>query len=168
MQEAQEMKVLSWVGKIPWSRKWPPTTVFLLGKFHGKRSLAGSGGCKELDMTEHTLSHSLSLSLWWPVGDLILSIELYLCSSLSFILSWLPSLKQENVRSYIVFIFQLFWLFLLLIILYEFYDQLVHFSNEVIWHCYGECVELIDKIGECCYFNRINLSFMSMDCTSSI
>ena len=67
-----------------------------------------------------------------------------------------------------MFIFQLFWLFLLLIILYEFYDQLVHFSNEVIWHCYGECVELIDKIGECCYFNRINLSVMSMDCTSSI
>ena len=23
-----------WVGKIPWIRKWQPTLVFLLGKFH--------------------------------------------------------------------------------------------------------------------------------------
>ena len=30
-----------WVGKIPWSRKWQPTPVFLLGKLHGQRSLAG-------------------------------------------------------------------------------------------------------------------------------
>ena len=30
-----------WVGKIPWSRKWQPTLVFLPGKFHGQRSLAG-------------------------------------------------------------------------------------------------------------------------------
>ena len=31
----------SWVGKIPWRRKWQPTPVFLPGKFHGQRSLAG-------------------------------------------------------------------------------------------------------------------------------
>ena len=30
-----------WIGKIPWSRKWQPTPVFLHGKFHGKRSLGG-------------------------------------------------------------------------------------------------------------------------------
>ena len=24
-----------WVGKIPWRRKWQPTLVFVLGKFHG-------------------------------------------------------------------------------------------------------------------------------------
>ena len=30
-----------WVGNIPWKRKWPPTPVFLPGKFHGQRSLAG-------------------------------------------------------------------------------------------------------------------------------
>ena len=36
-------------GKIPWSKKWQPTPVFLPGKFHGQRSLAGysSWGCKE-------------------------------------------------------------------------------------------------------------------------
>ena len=31
-----------WVGKIPWRRKWHPTLVFLPGKSHGQRSLAGS------------------------------------------------------------------------------------------------------------------------------
>ena len=30
-----------WVGKIPWRRKWQPTSVFLPGKSHGQRSLAG-------------------------------------------------------------------------------------------------------------------------------
>ena len=30
-----------WVGKIPWSRKWPLTPVFLPEKFHGQRGLVG-------------------------------------------------------------------------------------------------------------------------------
>ena len=29
-----------WVRKISWSRKWQPTPVFLLAKFHGQRNLA--------------------------------------------------------------------------------------------------------------------------------
>ena len=45
----------TWIGKIPWSRKWQPTPVFLPGKFHGQRSLAGCipWGHKESGMTEH-------------------------------------------------------------------------------------------------------------------
>ena len=44
-----------WVRKIPWSRKWQPTSVFLPGKSHGWRSLVGcnSWGHNELDLTEH-------------------------------------------------------------------------------------------------------------------
>ena len=44
-----------WVGKIPWSRKWQSTPVFLPGESHGQRSLAGFSlwDCKELDTTEH-------------------------------------------------------------------------------------------------------------------
>ena len=44
-----------WVGKIPWSRKWQPTSTFLPGKFHGQRSLVSYSpwGCKESDTTEH-------------------------------------------------------------------------------------------------------------------
>ena len=44
------------VKKIPWSRKWQPTLVFLPGKFQWQRSLAGYSpwGHKESDTTEHT------------------------------------------------------------------------------------------------------------------
>ena len=31
----------SWVGRIPWRKKWQPTPVFLHGKSHGQRSLVG-------------------------------------------------------------------------------------------------------------------------------
>ena len=43
-----------WVWKIPWSRKWQPTPVFLPGESHGQRSLAGYSpwGHKESDTTE--------------------------------------------------------------------------------------------------------------------
>ena len=53
-------------GKIPWSKKWQPTPVFLPEKLHGQRSLAGYSPwvCKELDITErararaHTHTHT--------------------------------------------------------------------------------------------------------------
>ena len=52
MQETQESEV----EKIPWSRKWQPTPVFLPGKSHGQRSLVGYSpqGHKESDMTKRT------------------------------------------------------------------------------------------------------------------
>ena len=39
----------SWVGKMPWKRKWQLAPLFLLGKFQGQRSLAcySPWGCKE-------------------------------------------------------------------------------------------------------------------------
>ena len=42
-----------WVRKIPWRKKWQSTPVFVPGKFHGQRSLAGytPWGHKESDMT---------------------------------------------------------------------------------------------------------------------
>ena len=44
----------AWVRKIPWNRKWQPTSVFLPGKSHGHKSLAGYSpwGHKESDTTE--------------------------------------------------------------------------------------------------------------------
>ena len=38
-----------WVRKFPWRRARQPPPIFLPGRSHGQRSLAG---CKELDMTE--------------------------------------------------------------------------------------------------------------------
>ena len=60
MHEMQEMQVLSWVGKIPWSSKWQPTPGFLPGKFHGEKSLLGysSEGGKESDTTERLSTHT--------------------------------------------------------------------------------------------------------------
>ena len=40
-----------WVRKIPWRRAWQPTPVFA-GESNGQRSLVGSWGCKELEITE--------------------------------------------------------------------------------------------------------------------
>ena len=55
-----------WVRKLPWTRKWQPNPVFLPGKSHGQRSLAGYSPwgprvghdlptCKH--MTYHTYIH---------------------------------------------------------------------------------------------------------------
>ena len=53
----------SWVGKIPWRRKWQLTPVFLPGKYHGQRNLAGYSpwGCKESDRNEQ-----LNNNIPWP------------------------------------------------------------------------------------------------------
>ena len=50
----------SWVGKIPWRRKWQLPLVFLSGKFHGQRSLVSYSqwGRKESDTTECTCLHT--------------------------------------------------------------------------------------------------------------
>ena len=44
-----------WIEKILWRRKWQPTPLFVPGKSHRKRSLAGYSpwSLKELDVTEH-------------------------------------------------------------------------------------------------------------------
>ena len=43
-----------WFGKIPWSRKWQPTSVFFPGEFYGRWILADYSpwGLKESDTTE--------------------------------------------------------------------------------------------------------------------
>ena len=48
---------------LPWRRKWQPTPVFLPGKSHGQRILAGYSprGRKELNMTER-LNHGPSIT----------------------------------------------------------------------------------------------------------
>ena len=49
-----------WVGKIPWSRKWQHTPVFLPGKLHGQKSQRSYSPCghTESDMTAHTHTHA--------------------------------------------------------------------------------------------------------------
>ena len=57
-----------WVRKIPWRMHWQPTPVFLPGKSHGWRSLAGYSpwGRKDSDTTEHTLRlECVFIYLFW-------------------------------------------------------------------------------------------------------
>ena len=66
MQGTQENWFDSWVGKIPWSRKWQLIPVFLPRKFHGQRSLEGYGVTKSqvLDTTEHTYRKTIPEAVW--------------------------------------------------------------------------------------------------------
>ena len=57
-----------WVGKIPWRRKWQLTPVYLPGKSHGQRSLAGhrSWDCKRVGHDLVTEQQRLQLCLPTP------------------------------------------------------------------------------------------------------
>ena len=56
-----------WVWKIPGVGNGNPLQYSCLEKSHGQRSLAGCGpqGCTELDVTEATYTHMVSLQLVW-------------------------------------------------------------------------------------------------------
>ena len=57
----------SWVGKIPWRRKWQPTLVFLPEKSHGQRSLVGyrqQGHKSQIRLSDWTTTGSLYLILF--------------------------------------------------------------------------------------------------------
>ena len=84
-----------WVGKIPWRRKWKPTSVFLPGKSHGQRSLVGYSpwGHKELDTTEWLHFQSHFLSGWWMLTKLIVIIS----NILIYIVEWLFCIPEINV-----------------------------------------------------------------------
>ena len=66
-----ETWVPSWVGKIPWRRKWQLTPLFLPGEFHGQRSLVGYSllGCKESDMTKQlSFTHIIYILIYFNIS----------------------------------------------------------------------------------------------------
>ena len=60
-----------WVGKLPWSRAWQPTLVFLTGESHGQRSLVGCSpwGRKGWDTTEVTEHACTTAIRYWGILD---------------------------------------------------------------------------------------------------
>jgi len=69
MQETRVGRLILWVGKILWRRKWQHNPVFLPGESHGQRNLVGYSpwGHKESDITERlTLQHMLPF--WLMLG----------------------------------------------------------------------------------------------------
>ena len=115
----QEMWVGSLGWKDPWRRKWQPTPVFLLGKSHGQRSLAGymTWSCKvgynlvtkllppflwTLSDYESTLipygTHS-SVPNWWPKFTPSMTVNPnHLCGWWSDVLSRLLR-NAKSIRS---------------------------------------------------------------------
>ena len=76
-EDARDASFNPWVRKIPSNRKWQPTPVFVPGKFHGQRSLAGwlqSMGAKRLGHDwAHTQEHT----------------RVFLCKTMDSFFKWL-------------------------------------------------------------------------------
>ena len=87
-QETQETYVPSWVGKIPWRRKWQPTLIFLSEEFRGQRSLVGYNpwSCQESKRFEQPSTHVCT----WSPGTNRLTFVFYVCAPMVFWLwqSW--------------------------------------------------------------------------------
>ena len=88
-----------WVKKIPWSRKWHPTPLLLLGKFRGHWSLAvcSPWGHKESDTSEHlnTHTHTHRIFLCFVISPLRVS-NYNLLSTCKNISIW--ENKDENIQ----------------------------------------------------------------------
>ena len=82
-----------WVGKIPWSRKWQPTPVFLPRELHGQRSLLGYNRVAKsqiwLSMHEERRYHTTQKD--W---------EIYLQIKMS---AHLPKLNSEEPETFLFF-----------------------------------------------------------------
>ena len=67
--DARDAGSISGSGKIPWSRKWHPTPLFLPGRFHGQRSLVSHSprGCKKLDTAVLLRTHSRVMDKKWCI-----------------------------------------------------------------------------------------------------
>ena len=71
----------SWVGKIPWRRKWQSTPALLPGKSHGRRSLISYSpwGCKESDTTEQLhFTSLLDITILLQIGFFFIYLIWYL------------------------------------------------------------------------------------------
>ena len=72
----QMTRAESMVGKIPWRRKWLPTSVFLPEEFHRNWEGYSPRGLQEPDMTMQTDTHLIlnpSLSRYVVLGKLSVS-----------------------------------------------------------------------------------------------
>ena len=61
----------SWIGKIPWRRRWQPTPVFLFGESHGQRTPWQSMGSQTVGHSWSDLALTVSISKsmglrWYP------------------------------------------------------------------------------------------------------
>ena len=121
MQNDMRHEFDPWVGKISWRRKWQPTPIFLPGKSHGQRSLAGYSLCNHreiIDTASRQLRNSSFLQVWLlgNAGSPCLSLAFtqIICHPLPCLSSasdvLIPIKSHQNghfffTKSYILFLF---------------------------------------------------------------
>ena len=109
MQETQEMWFNPWIWKIPCSRKWQLSPVFLPRAFHGQRILAGYSplGPKELNTSEYihtqpSLWSNSHIHTWLVEKNIALTIWTFVSKVMSllfntlsrFVIAFLPWSKH--------------------------------------------------------------------------
>ena len=90
-----------WVRKIPWSRKWQPTSVFLPGKSHGQRSLVGYS---LWIIKSHTplIVWKITFQTYSVIPEvhfMLLICDMFLASALTSILYWIFNHLFWNILS---------------------------------------------------------------------
>ena len=70
MPAKQEIWVGSLVGKMRWRRKWQPSPVFLPGKSHGQRSLAGFKRVRKDFVTKQQQNRIYLMDLWGGLNEI--------------------------------------------------------------------------------------------------
>ena len=86
-----------WVRKIVWRRAPQPTPVFLLGHFHGQRSLVGYSpqGCKESDTTKVTQHVCMHI---FEIGHFIFPYEMFFLNLfIAYFIRNFHSLQKNSV-----------------------------------------------------------------------
>ena len=128
----RETWVQSWIGKIPWGRKWQSTPVLLPGKSHGQRSLVGYRPWrhKELDTTEqlHFFSFTLNILILYDqtyhlpfYSSCFLSKSLaqfsYDCHSFPKYIKYLNHTYKDSSKFFLVIV-QFYFFFVLSFLIY--------------------------------------------------
>ena len=98
----------TWVRSLgqedPWRRKWQPTPIFLPGKSHGWRSLAGyiPRGGKESDTTERLHFHFLSHIYICTYITVCCAVHLKLIQHCKSIILQLLTMADEDVHTHLL------------------------------------------------------------------
>ena len=92
--QCRRLRFNPWVGKIPWKKKWQPTSVFLSGKSHGQGSVTDCKlwGHKESDVTQWLSTYTQAdVYIPYHLGNLT--------SLVAQTVKRLPAMRETRVRS---------------------------------------------------------------------
>ena len=111
MQKSQKRhRFDSWVGKMPWRRRWQPTAVFLPSKSHRQRNLVGYSpwDYKHSDTTDQLSTHTHT-ELWERV-NVVKVFYIYLWIFLLLIQCWVTKNKIYKWKDKSFHIYYNLWL----------------------------------------------------------